>query len=245
QPGHTVSLEPFATPSRLSQRRWFDMAIAGLGPSVRCAIACIAVALLSVFAFGQLFTTFPIYDDEGYFLLACRDFLSGRALYDQVFAIYGPMTFLLTAIVAGLDAGRVTNDWLRWTTLPAWLAIAALLGGVVWRWTDRFAPALTTFLLIGSNLRLLAPRVGHPQLWFLCAAAVLLWLGVDWDSRSGARRALWIGALVAMILLLKINLGLFAVVVVTLVIGHRARGRIAVLTTCGALTLATAFGVAL
>ncbi|HEX4378972.1 MAG TPA: hypothetical protein VH022_02980, partial [Candidatus Acidoferrum sp.] len=48
--------------------------------------ALVATALLSLLAFAYLFTTFVPWDDEGYFLIAFRDYLSGRKLYDQVFA---------------------------------------------------------------------------------------------------------------------------------------------------------------
>jgi hypothetical protein len=139
----------------------------------KCTIALVAVGLIATFAFAHLFTTLVPWDDEGYFLQAYHDFLSRRVLYDQVVAFYGPLTFFSAALLAGFDVANVTHDTFRWTLLPIWIAIAALMAGVVWRWTRRFAPSIATFLLVGFQLRGLAKGVGHPQLWIILGVAVL------------------------------------------------------------------------
>src|SRR5215510_15062472 len=80
-------------------------------------LALFACFELAVFAFGHLFTTFPSWDDEGYFVLVYRDFLLGRILFNQVFSFYGPLSFFLVGVVARFDANNVTHDSLRWMVL--------------------------------------------------------------------------------------------------------------------------------
>ncbi len=157
--------------------------------------------------FANLFTSFAFWDDEGYFLQAFREFLSGRVLFDQVFSLYGPLTFFLAALFAGFDAANVTHDSLRWITFPAWLLIAALLAGVVWRWTHRLAPSVVVFLMAGPRLTGLALGIGHPQMWILVALAILVSIGPD-QMLATRGRALWAGVITGAIFLLKINVGI-------------------------------------
>jgi hypothetical protein len=204
----------------------------------RVAVALFAIGLMAVFAFSQLFTVFPPWDDEGYFLQAYRDFLSGRALYNQVFAIYGPFTFFSAGLVARFNAANVTHDTFRWIVLPVWLMIAAIFGVVAWRWTRQFAVSLALLLLVGFRLRGLARGIGHPQLWIILAVALLLWVGLEWAyQRAASPRAFWTGILIGAILLFKINIGIFVLLAVALTIGlqfKQWRGRF----VCGLLLLA-------
>jgi hypothetical protein len=190
----------------------------------RVAVALVAVAIVAVLAFAHLFTTFLPWDDEGYFLQAYRDFLSGRVLYDQVFAIYGPLTFFTAALLARFDAGNVTHDTLRWILLPVWVAIAVLMGGLVWRWTRRFMPSVATLLLVGFHLRGLAKCVGHPQVWVIFAVAVLLWLGVESGSQAiNKRRGFWAGVVIGAVLLFKVNIGILVFIGFALALSLRLK----------------------
>ena len=101
----------------------------------RGVVAAAAVGLVGLFAFFQTFSTFAGYDDEGYFLQAYHDFLSGKIPYDQVRSIYGPFSFGSAALIARFHAVNVTHDTFRWALLPIWIAIASLIAGVAWRWT--------------------------------------------------------------------------------------------------------------
>jgi hypothetical protein len=212
----------------------------------RWTIVLIATGLMTVLAFGRLFTTFAPYDDEGYFLIAYRDFLSGRTLYDQVFAPYGPFAFFSAGLLARFDAANITHDAFRWIILPVWVAIAALLGGVVWRWTGRFAVSLSVFLLVGLNLQPLARGVGHPQLWIIAASAMLLWLGCDWASQPGKEwRAFWTGMIVAAILLFKLNIGIFSLVAIVLMLSMHLAGWSRVVFSGLSILGASALGIML
>jgi hypothetical protein len=190
-------------------------------------VSLVAVGLITTFAFTSVFTTFERSDDEGYFLQAYRQFLSGHVLYDQVFAFYGPFPFYCAALLARFDAANVTHDNSRWALLPVWIVIALLFAGVVWRWTDRYSPALVAFLLVGFRLKGLAEAVGHPQLWIILAVAVLLWLGIDWIYLPSKKRcAFWTGFVIGVIFLCKINIGIFVSIAILLATSLQLRGRL-------------------
>jgi hypothetical protein len=206
--------------------------------------ALVATALLSLLAFAYLFTTFVPWDDEGYFLIAFRDYLSGRKLYDQVFAMYGPFTFWTAAAVARFAPGNVTHDAFRWLSLFLWIAIAAIMAATVWRWTRRSSLSFVVFLLVGSHLKGLAKGVGHPQIWIILAAALLLYVGLDWVSVPGKQwRAFLTGSLVAIIVLCKINLGSFAFLGIALALSFQLRGLLRTLGVAIFGLAAASFGV--
>jgi hypothetical protein len=208
--------------------------------------ALTAAGLLSVLSFAYLFTTFVQWDDEGYFLLAYRDFLSGRVLYDQVFAMYGPFTFWTAAAAARFSPGNVTHDSFRWLLLLVWIAIAALLAATVWRWTRRPSLSLVVFLLVGSHLKGLAKSIGHPQSWIILAAAVLLYLGIDWVSLPGKQwQAFLTGLLIAFVLLCKINLGILAFLGIAIALSVHLRGWLRLLALGTLVISAGSFGVLL
>jgi len=212
----------------------------------RCAAALIAVGIVATLAFALLFSTFVPYDDEGYFLQSYRDFLSGRVLYDQVYALYGPLTYFTAALLARFDPANVTHDAFRWIWLGIWVLIATLLAGLVWRWTGRLGPSLITLLLIGHRLSALAGDVGHPQVFIIIAATLLLWLGLDWIVQpEGWRRAFWAGTVIAGIILIKINIGIFIATGVAFAVALHFKGRARVLSL-GLLALAAvSFGMSI
>jgi hypothetical protein len=185
----------------------------------RCLVGVIAVCLIGVFAFGSLFTTFVFWDDEGYFLLAYRDFLMGHTPYDNIYSMYGPYAFLSAGLFTAFDASNVTHDVFRWITLPVWLGIAILFAGLVWRWTGQFALCTAVALLIGLRLNGIAKAVGHPQLWIIAALAMVLSVGARWLSGvRHVRRAFWAGLIVGVILLFKVNIGLFILIAFALAV---------------------------
>jgi hypothetical protein len=191
-----------------------------------------------------MFTTFGAFDDDGYFLQAYREFLSGRTAYDQVFAFYGPFTFYGGALIARFNAIHATHDTFRWAYLAAWIAIALLLAGIIWRWTGQFAPTVIAFFLIGFRLLALAVSVGHPQVWVILAVALLLWVGIDWIYQPGQQwRALCAGSLLALVVLCKINIGIFVAVAIGLAGSLVLRGRLRTLVSTLFLIAAIVLGL--
>ena len=211
---------------------------------VQSVIAFAAVGVLSLYAFSFVFTIFGAFDDDGYFLQAYRDFLSGKPAYDQVFAFYGPFTFYGGALIARFNAINVTHDNFRWALLPLWIAIAVLMAGIIWRWTGRFSPALIAFFLIGFRLLGLAVSNGHPQVWVILAVALLLWVGIDWVyAAHRQRQGFGTGLLIGLIFLCKINIAVFVCVAIGLTGSLLLKGRPRVLFSAAFLTCAVGLGL--
>jgi hypothetical protein len=208
--------------------------------ALRYTVAASALCLIGVFAFASLFSTFAFYDDEGYFLLAYRDFLMGRAPYDTIYAPYGPYTFLSAGLLTAFDPGNVTHDSFRWITLPVWVGIPIVFAGLVWRWTGNFRISIALLLLIGLRLSGAAEGVAHPQLWVLAALGILLWVGGKWLSGvRHVRRAFWAGLISGVILLFKINVGVFILSALGLAVSVQLRrGRLKTLAVLTGLLIA-------
>lgn len=60
----------------MSRLRWAPLALLG--------------AILVVAGATQLFSTFMVYDDEGYVLFSLKTFAEGGGLYERVYSQYGP-----------------------------------------------------------------------------------------------------------------------------------------------------------
>src|SRR5258708_9430576 len=64
----------------MSRLRWVPLALLG--------------AIVAIAACALLFTTFMMYDDEGYVLFSLKTFTETGGLYERVFSQYGPFFFL-------------------------------------------------------------------------------------------------------------------------------------------------------
>lgn len=176
---------------------------------------------IAVFLIGLLFgrhtlaTTFRTYDDEGYLLLSLGHYLAGGHLYTEVFSQYGPFYFFFEKDLFRLLQLPVDHDAGRLVTLICWLVSAMLAGYFIYRLSKNTALASATGLATMLLARVLADEPGHPQqvilpiFMFACCASV----------SSGPIGLLLLGALGSMLLLTKINVGVFyfAAVALTLV----------------------------
>jgi hypothetical protein len=168
----------------------------------------VLTAVLAASAWVQVFTAFFFVDDEGYLMLSLQQFAGGAHLYDQVFSQYGPFLFesygaffKLTGIPLTTDAGRVIT-WLLWveTALGYGLVAQRLTHN---RWIGLLAE-LAAFPILFLN----AKEPMHPTGPTALLVVIVLALVV----RGGAakRTAIAVGALVAAIALIKINVGALA-----------------------------------
>ena len=101
-------------------------------------------AIVGVAAGTLLFSTFMIYDDEGYVLFSLKNFAESGGLYERVYSQYGPFFFVFNQALhfAGL---QFTNTDGRLLTFACWLGAAGLCAALVWRSTR--SHAATTFTL--------------------------------------------------------------------------------------------------
>lgn len=171
------------------------------------------VALLaSPLAFYAFFTSFQEYDDEGYLLISLREYARGSVLYDEVYSQYGPAYFqLLTALfrVAGLAFVHTHG---RALALALLIATAIVCAAVTWRLSRSLLITLAAELLVIQVLLPSRDEPLHPGALLALLLGSLVLAGTYLDGRWWRVAAGFGGALLASILLVKVNVGLFAAV---------------------------------
>lgn len=180
------------------------------------AIALYAVAAIAatVVAYFGIFSEFAPYDDEGTLLVTLKAFVHGDALYRDIWSVYGPFYYELFGGLFGLTGQAVTTDASRTIVIVIWVAASLLFGLAAQRLTGRLALGITGMIAAFSTLTVLANEPMHPQ--GLC---VLLLGAFALLVASGPRRRITLtggaaGALLAALILTKVNLGIFAVAAV-------------------------------
>jgi hypothetical protein len=190
-------------------------------PRVRLSVAAVAFAVLTavtvVIGHYRMFTGFAAYDDEGYMLTALKGFVNHGHLYDQVFTQYGPFYYeFWGGIFSGLGI-TVTHDHGRIAALSTWIVASLLLGLVTMRLTRSLFLGLATQLLAFTALWVAIVEPMHPGGLISVLLAVIVGIACFVKRRSSPYAMALLGAAVAALFLVKINLGGFAVASVALV----------------------------
>ena len=179
----------------------------------RAGLASVAAAcLLAPLAYARIFTGFHAYDDEGIFLVALRDYLAGHPLMTPYVPLYGPFYYEVYGAVFKLAGIAPTHDSGRWLTLVVWLAASVAAGLAVRRLTRNPWLALGGQLVMFTGLFVLAnePTSTYGLSTLLLVALVAI---VVRPTRPSAAAVL-IGAIVAALFLIKVNVGVFAALAV-------------------------------
>ncbi len=169
----------------------------------------LAVAL-GLAGYWLQFTTFMIYDDEGYVLLSLKHFSEYGGLYDRVYTQYGPFPYLVydgLHRVLGFDFDNVTA---RWLSLTHWLGISLLCGTLVTRTTRSTLWGAFTMAGTFAYLWVMINEPAHPGgiLAFLVATGALL--GAElWNRNLPHGFAVLTAIIGSALVLTKINVGVF------------------------------------
>ncbi|MBI1372243.1 MAG: hypothetical protein GC159_05710 [Phycisphaera sp.] len=189
-------------------------------------------------AYYEAFSTFNGYDDEGHQLEMLDATLHGEDLYaGPMRLLYGPMLFIWEGSCHALGM-PVTHAGLRWLTIFQWVITAGLLGWGVFRLTDRMTIALGATLLCFVQLECSVHEPGHVQGFVFLTIAVML-IAVGGRARSATG---WAGLCAAILVMCKINSGVFVILALGLTFAAMMRAGRARSTL---LLLTTAFGAAL
>jgi hypothetical protein len=168
-----------------------------------CALILLVVALAYAF-----YTTFSqaLGLDEGYLMITVQSFLERQSLYDVVFTQYGPVYYVYEWFLHRVLSIPLTHDATRWLCIVHWLGAAALLGVVGRMMTGSLFAGLFAFSQGGIHLAHLGREPGHPQE----IIALLLAIGAVAANRIDKRSGLpALGALTAVLLFIKPNVGIF------------------------------------
>ncbi|HYC73097.1 MAG TPA: hypothetical protein VEB66_17935 [Opitutaceae bacterium] len=169
-------------------------------------------AVLGWIGHGLLFTTFMLYDDEGYVLITLRDFGRIGGLYDVIFTQYGPFFYLFyDGLQRALDFAWGSTAG-RWITLVNWLGTAGLCALALHRARAPWPLVLFGLVDVFAFLWIMIHEPMHPGGTVTLLVAAAAWLGIE-ALRSGRldRFGLVAGLAGAALALTKINVGAFLI----------------------------------
>ncbi|MBS1890995.1 MAG: hypothetical protein JST59_06870 [Actinobacteria bacterium] len=174
------------------------------------ALVTIGALVAGYFA---LFTQFAPYDDEGTLLVTLNGFAHGHALYNEIYTPYGPFYYELFGGLLALFGQDITTDISRTAVLVMWVGMSLVSGVTAQRLTGRLELGLTGMIAAFATLFVLAGEPMHPQV--LCVVILGAFTAVAVFGPGGRDRVLWTGAaagaLLAALVLTKLNLGVLAV----------------------------------
>ena len=181
-------------------------------PVVRSILVYAGVAMAAaVAAYYAIFTNFAPYDDEGTLLVTVQAFAHGEVLYRDVYTPYGPFYYELFGGLFALTGKAVTTDASRSIVIVLWVATSLLYGVSVQRLTGRLALGAAGMIAAFAPLVVLANEPMHPQVLCVLLLGGITLLTVLASARNPARWGAAAGALVAALVLTKLNLGVYAV----------------------------------
>ncbi len=178
--------------------------------AVAVAVYALVAAAACAAAYFALFSQFASWDDEGTVLVSIKGFANGSVLYRDVYSPYGPFFYELFGGFFKLSGLPVSTDASRLIVLVVWVASSLLFGVSVQRLSGRLLLGVGAMLVSFSALRVLISEPMHPQ--GLCALllAVVTLLVVCGPPRRAKAAGAGLGALLAALLLTKVNLGALA-----------------------------------
>jgi hypothetical protein len=183
-------------------------------PEGAVAIYAIVAIAATVAAYFQLFTQFAPYDDEGTVLVTLKAFVHGETLYRDVYTPFGPFYYELFGGLFALSGHAVTTDASRSIGTLIWVGSSLLFGLSVQRLTGRVALGVTAMLVAFATLIVLSQEPMHAQLLAVALLAIFTAVAVRADARRVRLAGGICGALLAALVLTKINLGIYAVAAV-------------------------------
>ncbi len=167
-------------------------------------------SVLAVIGYWMLFTTFMVYDDEGYVLISLRNYIVHGGLYDQVYSQYGPFFYHFYDALQRVLPLEYDNASGRWITLVNWLATAGASSLLAWRYTRSTIHALFALGMTFFFLWVMQREPMHPGSLLTALVALGTVSGFIAIEREHPVPFAIGGALFGVALLLtKINVGVF------------------------------------
>ena len=176
--------------------------------------------LAAVAAYYAIFSwVISFWDDEGTMIWRVKQYSAGFKLYDQIYSSYGPVYYLYSGLIHSISGGDITYDSTRMITLGSWVVCALFAALIIFWFTQSLPLAAVAQFLIFGNLSFFANEPGHPEelCIFLLLALVASGLLVERPTRRMIAMAL-IGVIAAAILMIKVNLGIFAILAIAFAI---------------------------
>ncbi len=174
------------------------------------AIAAVAAAYLAIF------TLFSPYDDEGTLLVTLKAFNQGEVLYRDVYSPYGPFYYELFGGFFALTGWSVTTDASRLLVIVVWVLTSGLFGLAVQRLSGRLLLGLVGMIVSFGILFVLIGEPMHPHGLSIALLGAFVLILASGPPRRVSLAGGVVGALLAAVVLTKLNLGVYAAVAVPL-----------------------------
>lgn len=180
--------------------------------------------IASIPAYYQMFTDFSPWDDEGALMITVKQFLGGMKLYSQIPVPYGPVYYFYNWTLRMVSATPVTHDVVRMSSLIPWLLTALVSAWIIFRLTGSIALATVGHFMAFRTLQAFFPaEPGHPQELCIFLLVCLAASGVVAAfPRSRLLGMIFLSALPVALLLIKVNIGTFAILAVCLAVSAHA-----------------------
>ena len=177
-------------------------------------LAIAAVLLLGAVAtyvvgYDAIFSSFYFWDDEGGDLIELKSFVSNGSLYSSVYAAYGPFYYQALGALFSLMQMPITHDAGRFVTLSFWITSSTLIGISAYKLTRNIAIAIAVQLLVFGTLRQLVVEPMWPGGLIAMLLSGALLIATSAGQSVPVAMAL-LGAIIACLMLTKINVGVFA-----------------------------------
>ncbi len=158
----------------------------------------------------MLFSSFAVYDDEGYILLSARDYFARGHLYESVYSQYGPAFYALWDVFQHVIGQPVDHTWARLATLAFWIGTAICCAWLVRRQTRSASLSLFTLAATFLFLYFITDEPFHPGslICFILAASIAITARLI-ELKRLSTAAVVAGGTGAFLLLTKINVGVF------------------------------------
>ena len=182
-------------------------------PRTRAALVYGGLALVGlVAAYYALFSRFAVYDDEGSLLTPLKAFVDGDVLYDTIYTPYGPLYYEVWGSLYAIAGRPVTTDSARFIVMVVWVATSLLFGYAAQRMSGLLSLGAGATAVAFGVLIALTNEPMHPVGLVVALLAGLAVAIVTLPARRPLAAGIVIGALLAALLLTKVNVGVFATV---------------------------------
>jgi len=183
-------------------------------PRVRIAVAVVAfaglTALTYLIAHPRMFTGFAPYDDEGYMLTALKAFVNHGDLYDRVFTQYGPFYYEAWGGLFAIFGIPVDHDSGRAVVMVVWILTSLTIGVAAMRMTGSLLLGLAAQMLVFGALAVFTNEPMHPGGIICLLLAAIVAISCLVGERESLYAIVALGGAVAALVLVKINVGFFA-----------------------------------
>lgn len=171
----------------------------------------------ALIAHPRMFTGFFPYDDEGYMLSALHSFVHHGHLYNDVFTQYGPFYYEFWGSLFSTFGVSVNHDNGRTATMVVWILTGLLFGLIGWRITRSVLLGLATQVLTFNAIWAVTNEPMHPGGLICLLLGVILAIACWVRARPAPLAMGLLGGAVMGLILVKVNVGVFALFAVALV----------------------------